>query len=67
MKKLQFYQCERCGTQYKTALEASKCEKTHQLPLKVKPARFNAMNNDGVYPQTVDIEFTDGKVVRYKK
>lgn len=35
MKELKLYQCEICGTQYKSKTECEKCEKSHKKGLKM--------------------------------
>lgn len=67
MKTIRLYECETCGTQYGRAELAKECEKSHQQPISMRPVRFNAKKNNGTYPAAIDIEFKDGKILRYKR
>lgn len=69
MKKLELYQCDLCGTQYRSRLECKNCEKSHRRPTGVLDARWNAKNvgsSDG-YPVKVSVMFDNGVSVDYRR
>ena len=45
MKELKLYQCEICGTQYKSKTECEKCEKSHKKGLKMTYMKFLPYKN----------------------
>lgn len=45
MKELKLYQCEICGTQYKSKTECDNCEKSHKKELKIIHMRFLPYKN----------------------
>lgn len=67
MKEIITYQCEICGTQYAEKNRAKECEKAHAKPLTVTPVRYNALLNDGTYPPIVNVQFSDGTTLRYRR
>ena len=69
MKELKLYQCEICGTQYKSKVDCKNCESSHIKPVKVSGAKWNAKNvgcTDG-YPVKVTVTFEDGKTADYRR
>lgn len=68
MKELSKYQCEYCKTEYKDKQKCVECENNHKVKLKVKDKRYLSINSDkSGYPMDVNIEFEDGKVIKYKR
>lgn len=66
MKELKLYQCEICGTQYKSQKMAEECERFHAIPKKVEAIKYRSINGNGKYPDYVNVIFWDGSVRRYK-
>ena len=69
MKKVELYQCEVCGTQYKHKGECEECEKKHVRYTRITGAKYNAQNvgsNDGL-PVKVTIQFENGKSADYRR
>lgn len=69
MKKLELYQCEVCGTQYKSKQECLACETSHIRPVRIGGAKWNAKNvgcSDGL-PLKVTIVFENGATAEYKR
>lgn len=64
MKEQKLYVCEHCGTQYKEKLKAIDCEKGHKEALAVRNTRHHA---GGDYPDRVEVTFTDGTSIWYKR
>ena len=46
MKKLELYQCEVCGTQYKSKLECTECETRHMKELRIVKSRYLPFTQD---------------------
>lgn len=68
MKQICLYQCEICGTQYKSKMDAQTCEKTHKKPIDFEASRYVPYKNDeSGYPVTITVKFKDDKFVMYKK
>ena len=67
MKELNQFQCEFCNTVYKSKNECMECESWHQLPTQIVANKFKSYKSDGNYPIYVDIQMTDGKVMRYRR
>lgn len=62
------YVCECCGTQYANKLDAQNCEKNHKIPLSIKRSNYHNIGVDKTgYPNRVDIAFSDGSVITYKR
>lgn len=67
MKKIELYQCEICGTQYKSKAECTNCEKRHIKPVKITGTRYvNFKDNHKGYPVTISVAMKDGSTVTYK-
>ena len=64
MKELKLYACETCGTQYKEKKKALECEERHKISMEVRSEKHHA---GGDYPDRVEIRFTDGKCIWYKR
>lgn len=47
MKKIDLYQCEICGTQFKSKEDCVKCEKGHQKELHIVKTRYLPYTQDG--------------------
>lgn len=60
MKKLNQYQCDICNTVYNNENDCKRCENSHKIPVKIIGYKFNAIRNNGEYPKTVTMEFSDG-------
>ena len=78
MKERTTYICEICGTKYKSRIEAEYCEAAHIKPRKLtKTMKFHPYKcgQDPVlghysisqYPDWINIEMEDGKIVKYKR
>ena len=68
MKELRLYQCEICSTQYGTRELAEECEKSHRLISSIAASKYRSRkSNPSGYPDTIDIEFDNGEVLRYKR
>ena len=67
MKTLSQFQCEICNTVYKSESECRNCESCHQLPAKIVNSKFNPYKSDGQYPNYIEVEMADGKIIRYKR
>ena len=67
MKETKLYECEICGTRYADRCACETCEGTHKKPKKITGARYLPYKqNKGGYPQTITVEFEDGKRIAYK-
>lgn len=69
MKKLELYQCEICGTQYKNKQECQSCEKSHIKPVRISGTKWNAKNagcTDGL-PIKVTVVFENGVTAEYRR
>ena len=64
MKELKLFVCEYCGTQYKDKEKAKECEKVHKVANGINNASYHA---NGDYPDRVEVHFTDGKSIWYKR
>lgn len=64
MKEQKLYVCELCGTQYKDKDKALECEEVHKVIGKIKNVSYHA---NGDYPDRVEISFSDGKRIWYKR
>lgn len=64
MKELKLFVCEHCGTQYKDKEKAKGCEMTHKVANGIGNASYHA---NGDYPDKVEVQFTDGKKIWYKR
>ena len=68
MKKIELYQCEVCGTQYKEKGKAEMCEKSHKIPRKIAGKRYVPMDlNQAGYPISISVLFEDGETITYKR
>lgn len=66
MKKIDLYQCEICGTQYKEKSKCQDCEKSHVKPVQIVEEKFMPKNCNGKYPVHITVKMADGKNVTYK-
>ena len=68
MKKLELYQCDVCGTQYKSKEDCTKCEKGHPKELQIVGARYLSLAQDkSGMPITITIPGPDGRKYIYKR
>ena len=68
MKELKLYQCEICGTRYKSKEECKKCETGHINPEEITGARYRGVNENAKgYPLTISIKMSDGQTIVYKR
>lgn len=68
MKEVNKYICEVCNTEYKNKSDAADCEKNHKIKLKIKDKKYLPLNMDNSgYPLNINVEFEDGKVIKYKR
>ena len=73
MKKIEVYQCELCGAQYKSEEECKECENYHIKPVSVVCAKWlpkgflkDDPKADGL-PLKVSVTFEDGTTLDYKR
>lgn len=69
MKKLELYQCEICGTQYKDKAECVECEKSHVPGTKIIGYKYTPKNvgsKDGL-PVKITVKFENGKTADYRR
>ena len=68
MKKLEFYQCEICGTQYNSENKASECEKRHITNFKITNMVFKpiSMEASGL-PIKIELTAPNGKKIIYRR
>ena len=64
MKEIKLYQCEICNTQYNDEKRARECENNHTALKRTKKCRYVQWSK---YPETIEIEFKDGKTAVYFK
>lgn len=78
MKETTLYVCEICGTMYSSITEAENCETAHIKPKRLtesmkfhpyKCGRDPILTGYKVsgYPDWIEIEMQDGKIIRYKR
>ncbi len=68
MKTISLYQCELCGTQYKSRLEAIECENGHKRIKDIRTASYVSCKVDRTgKPTKVIIAFDDGSEGVYKR
>ena len=66
MVTVQKYRCEFCNTEYKNQTDAQECELNHVAPIKIKKTEYHPYKSDKCgYPKSINIEMTDGKVIKY--
>lgn len=66
MHELKIYQCDYCGKTYSKKFDCQKCERFHRHPVEVASARYLPNIDDENYPEWVNVQMSDGKIVRYK-
>ena len=68
MKEIKHYMCEYCHTEYASADEAQRCEKSHKEPKEIIDAVYKSMNSDLYgYPESILIQMSDGVKVLYRQ
>lgn len=68
MKEIKHYMCEYCHTEYASADEAQRCEKSHKAPKEIIDTVYKSMNADLYgYPETILIQMSDGANVLYRQ
>ena len=64
MKEKVLYTCEICHTDWSSKEKAINCEKSHREIKEITNKKFRASEN---YPDWVEIKFTDGHIIKYKR
>ena len=70
MKKIELFQCEICGTQFKEKADCVKCEKNHESwkDLRITNARFLPFTQDASgMPITITLMGKNGNTYRYRR
>lgn len=68
MRKIEYYICEICGTEYKYETKAEDCEKCHKTPVTIIKSRYVSKHQDDEgYPVMVEIQMSDGTFQTYKR
>lgn len=68
MKKIDLYQCEICGTQFKNKEDCEKCEKIHEKELRIIKSHYLPFTRDkSGMPTTITFIGPDGKNYTYKR
>lgn len=68
MKEQKLYVCEYCNTSYNDENKALNCESNHRHPKSINKALYRSIKSDKTgYPQFINIEMDDGKVIRYER
>lgn len=68
MIEVKHYICEICNTEYKNKYSCQRCEKGHIKPLEIVKQKYVSIGNDASgYPVWIEVEMSNGKVVRYKR
>ena len=52
MKKIEIYQCELCGRQFKTAEKAQECEREHKKKLRITTREYSE-NDEYGFPEFI--------------
>lgn len=68
MKEITTFQCEICGTQFKSKQVAEECENAHKKIKKVTAIKYRPYTSakDGI-PDWINVEFDNGKTIRYTR
>ena len=68
MKKLTQFQCEICRTVYNNERDAKLCEENHKTIVAVIKAQYQPYSVDASgYPQSIEVQMSDGKFIKYKR
>lgn len=68
MKEVKHFICDICHTEYNDKPKCAECEKSHKEPIKIIRTRYVAQDKNGQgYPVSIEVEFKDGSVKRYKR
>lgn len=68
MRKVEFYVCDICGSQYSSKAECEFCEKDHKSPVKIVLSKYvKTPENRSGYPVSVTVLFDNGATVIYKR
>lgn len=68
MKKIELYQCELCGTEYKDKKQAEECEENHVETIEIVSCKFvkKALISDG-FPISITVKSEDGREMTYER
>ena len=67
MKEVKLYQCEVCGTQYASKVNATKCEEFHAKGLKIDTLYYRGMNEvTEKFPIKILVKDKTGETRLYK-
>lgn len=68
MKEIKLYVCGVCGQQYKMKNQAEKCESGHKRIKRIKKSYYHPITVDATgTPASIEVEMTDGSIVKYRK
>ena len=68
MKKIELYQCELCGTEYKDKKQEEECEENHVETIEIVSCKFvkKALISDG-FPISITVKSEDGREMTYER
>ena len=64
MTEKKLYTCDICCTDYVNKEDAKTCEEKHEIGTGIKDFRYNAHD---FYPHKVEVKFTDGNTIWYRR
>lgn len=69
MKKVEYYICDFCGSEYDNKMECQECEKMHKTPVSIEEQQYNnPILNDWLgYPSILRVKMDDGEIIEYKR
>lgn len=68
MKKVEHYVCDYCKTEYSEKLACERCEKNHKTAKKIVKCNYLSFGqNITGYPNRIQVEMSDGKIIEYNR